>query len=187
MKHGSKGIVMTAAPPLYALLGALVLGAVALGGGIYETLLVDRCWPQMPELIQPQPGGINRALFWGPVHGIFEITLLATLWLAWAERDARPWVIAALAVHIATRAWSFAYFIPLAIKFQNVDPASRPSDETRDRWVKLSRFRVLLGASVLLSWRRQSLRWWGSTARLSLYLRNAGSGFGCPVSRRSSL
>jgi hypothetical protein len=141
---------MIDAAPLYALLGALVLNAVALGGGIYETGLIDRSWPRMPEMIQPQRGGINRAMFWGPVHGLFEITLLVALWLAWAALAASPWIIAALVVHVATRVWSFAYFIPLAIKFQNVDTASQPHDGKKVQWVKLSRWRVLLGGAVLL-------------------------------------
>jgi hypothetical protein len=141
---------MAAAPPLYALLGALVLGATALGGGLYETVLIDRCWPRMPEMIQPQRGGINRGMFWGPVHGLFEITLLVALWLAWAALEARPWIIAAFAVHLATRAWSFAYFIPLAIRFQNADTASQMQDETKHQWVTLSRWRVLLNGGVLV-------------------------------------
>jgi len=104
----------------------------------------------MPEIIQPQRGGINRAMFWAPVHTTFEITLLVALWLAWSATAVRPWIIAALAVHVATRVWSFAYFIPLAIKFQNVDAASQPSEEKKHQWVKLSRWRVLLGCAVLL-------------------------------------
>jgi hypothetical protein len=74
---------MIDARPLYALLGALIVGAIALGGGLYETILIDRSWPRMPEMIQPQRGGINRGMFWGPVHGLFEVTLLVALWLAW--------------------------------------------------------------------------------------------------------
>jgi hypothetical protein len=141
---------MVDAPPLYALLGTVVFGAIALGGGLYETVLIDRSWPLMPELIQPQRGGINRGKFWAPVHIFFEVTLLVALWLAWGALQARPWIIAALVVHFATRVWSFVYFIPLAIKFQNVDTASQPPNEKRYQWVKLSRWRVLLGGAVLL-------------------------------------
>src|SRR5690554_1150068 len=89
---------MIDARPLYALLGALMFGAIALGGGLYEAILIDRSWPRMPEMIQPQRGGINRGMFWGPVHGLFEVTLLVALWLAWAALQARPWIIAALVV-----------------------------------------------------------------------------------------
>lgn len=47
-------------------LSAVVLGAIMLGGGIYETLLVDRVWPGNPAIIQPGRGGIDRKLFWMP-------------------------------------------------------------------------------------------------------------------------
>lgn len=141
---------MIDAAPLYALLGTLVLGAIALGGGLYETMLIDRSWPRMPELIQPQRGGINRAMFWGPVQILFEVTLLVALWLAWAGLQARPWIIAALVLHLAARVWSFVYFIPLAIKFQNGETASPPDDAKKYQWVKLSRWRVVLGAAVQL-------------------------------------
>ena len=47
--------------PLTALLLAtVVLGAMGLGGGIYETALVDRAWPNNPAIIQPSRGGLNR-------------------------------------------------------------------------------------------------------------------------------
>jgi hypothetical protein len=52
---------------------ALTLGAIALGGGIYETLLVDLVWPGNPAIIQPSRGGLDRKRFWGPLHPLFEI------------------------------------------------------------------------------------------------------------------
>jgi hypothetical protein len=138
---------VSAKTPLYVLLLALVLGAVTLGGGFYETLLVDRVWPRTPAIIQPRRGGIDRKLFWGPVHGLFELTLLLALWLCWASPAARPWVIAAFALHLASRAWSFAYFIPAALKFERGE-ATGPTPEAV-RWVGLSRWRLLLCGGVL--------------------------------------
>ena len=141
---------MVAAPPLYALLAALVVGAIALGGGIYETALIDRSWPRKPEIIQPERGGINRAMFWGPIHSVFELALLLALWLAWAAPQARLCIIAAVIIHFATRVWSFVYFIPLAMKFQDVDKASQLHEDKKYQWVRLSPWRVLLEAAVLL-------------------------------------
>jgi len=91
---------------------ALVLGAIGIGGGIYETLLVDRIWPANPAMIQPNRGGINRALFWGPVHTLYELVLLVAAWMVWNIVDARWWIIAALAVHFAARAWSLHTSFP---------------------------------------------------------------------------
>jgi hypothetical protein len=136
---------------VYALLVALVLGAIALGGGLYETILIDRSWPRMPAIIQPDRGGINRKLFWGPAHGLFELALLVASWLAWAAPTRRFWVITALVAHFGTRAWSFAYFIPAALRFE-AGEVCRPAQQVSvDRWVKLSRCRVLLDGIAVLA------------------------------------
>jgi len=66
------------------------------------------------------------------------------------QHQARPWIIAIFIVHVATRVWSFVNFIPLAIKFQNVDPASQPHNDKKYQRVKWSRWRVPLGGDVLL-------------------------------------
>ena len=103
---------MTSAIVVMIPLTALVLGAVGLGGSIYETLLVDRVWPNNPVIIQPSRGGLDRKLFWGPIHTLFEVALLASAWAVWSETSARSWIIVALLAHFGSRAWSFAYFIP---------------------------------------------------------------------------
>ena len=46
--------------------------------------------------------------------------------------------------------WSFVYFIPLAMKFQDVDKASQLHEDKKYQWVRLSPWRVLLEAAVLL-------------------------------------
>ena len=97
---------------------ALILVAGSLGGGVYETALIDRLWPDNPALVQPSRGGINRKRFWMPAHFAFEALLGAALWSAWTRPDARRWLLAALVAHVAMRAWSFAYFIPRAIAFE---------------------------------------------------------------------
>src|SRR5580698_9278422 len=94
---------------------ALTLGAVGLGGGLYETLLVDPVWPGNPAIIQPSRGGLDRKRFWAPIHALFEVALLVTAWTAWSEPAARPWIVLALSAHFGARIWSFAYFIPRAL------------------------------------------------------------------------
>ena len=76
--------------------------------------------------------------------------LLVASWLAWAEPTERPWVITALVAHFGTRVWSFAYFIPGALRFEAGEVANSAQQASVDRWVKLSRCRVLLeGIAVL--------------------------------------
>jgi hypothetical protein len=136
---------------LYALLIAMALGAVAIGGGLYETALVDRAWPQAPQIIQPSRGGINRRLFWGPVNGLLELALLAALILAWPVVHARAWVATACLIHLTSRTSSFAYFIPNAIRFERLEPGAATQTAKMTQWVRLSRWRVAAAGGMLLA------------------------------------
>jgi hypothetical protein len=127
-------------------LSALVLGAIMLGGGIYETLLVDRVWPDNPAVIQPNRGGINRGLFWMLAHTLYELALFITLWIVWSVSDARWWTVAALIVHFAARAWSMMYFIPRALRFEKLGDLTEEQKDEAWRWTRLSKFRPVLEA-----------------------------------------
>jgi hypothetical protein len=130
---------------------ALTLGAIGLGGGLYETLLVDPVWPRNPAVIQPSRGGLDRKRFWGPVHALFEVALLASAWMAWGDAAARPWMIAALSAHFAARVWSFAYFIPRALRFERMGDLSEEQVRLARRWVSLSRLRPIIEVASILS------------------------------------
>jgi hypothetical protein len=125
---------------------ALILGSLALGGGIYETLVVDAAWPGNLGLIQPNRGGLNRKIFWMLIHPLFELALLVSAWMNWSDRSVRLWIIVALLGHFAARAWSFAYFIPRALRFENLDKLTPEEMRPAARWIKLSRCRPLLEA-----------------------------------------
>ena len=141
----------TSAFIVLAPLSAVVLGAITLGGGIYETLLVDRVWPDNPALIQPGRGGIDRKLFWMPAHTLFELALFLTLWMVWSAADARWWTVAALVVHFGARAWSFAYFIPRALRFEKLGKLTEEQRHEALRWTRLSRFRPMLEAASIVA------------------------------------
>ncbi len=133
------------------LLVALTLGAMGLGGGLYETLLVDPVWPRNPVLIQPSRGGMDRKRFWGPVQASFELALLVSAWMAWGQPSARPWVVLALAAHFVARGWSFAYFIPRALRFERMGDLSEEQTQMARRWTRLSRLRPVLEAVSIVS------------------------------------
>ena len=143
--------ILTFVPPTALLLSAVVLGAIGVGGGIYETLLVDRVWPDNPAIIQPSRGGINRALFWGPVHALYELALLASAWMVWGDAHARTWIIVALATHFGSRAWSFAYFIPRALQLEKAGDLTQEQSRLARRWIQLSRCRPVLEAVAIIS------------------------------------
>lgn len=124
---------------------ALVLGTIGLGGGIYETLLVDRIWPNNLAIIQPQRGGLDRKRFWIPIHSLYEIALLVSTWELW-NTHARSWILVALAAHFAARVWSFAYFIPRALRFEELGELTESQVQLARRWTRLSPCRVILEA-----------------------------------------
>jgi hypothetical protein len=128
------------------LLFALVLGAIGIGGGIYETLIVDRVWPDNLVIIQPRRGGINRGVFWGRVHTLYEVALLVSAWMVWSDTYTRWWIVVALLTHFVARAWSFTYFIPNALRFEKLDNLTEDQARLARRWIRLSRCRPVLGA-----------------------------------------
>jgi hypothetical protein len=130
---------------------ALTLGAVGLGGGFYEVLLIDPVWPRNPAVIQPSRGGLDRKRFWGPVHGLFEIALLVSAWAVWSEPSTRLWMVSAVTAHVAARVWSFAYFIPRALRFEKMNDLSEEQVHLARRWTRLSRFRPIIEAVSIFS------------------------------------
>ena len=144
--------MMQMVPPLAELapLSAIVLGSIGLGGGLYETLLVDPKWPSNPAIVQPSRGGINRGRFWGPIHTLYELALIAATGLVWSDSRLRWWIVSALIIHLAARAWSFAYFIPKALWFEKLADLTEDQERLARAWTRLSRCRpVLQFASIL--------------------------------------
>jgi hypothetical protein len=134
-----------------ASLSAIVLGSIGLGGGLYETLLLDPKWPSNPAIVQPSRGGINRGRFWGPIHTLYEFALVATTWLVWSDRSLRWWIVSALIIHLAARAWSLAYFIPKALWFEKLGDLTEDQKRLARAWTRLSRCRLVLQFASILA------------------------------------
>ena len=120
-------------------------------GLLNETLVVDPVWPDNPAIIRGGHGGISRARFWAPAHSLYELALLISLWIVWGVAAARWWTIAALAVHLAARAWSFAYFIPRALRFEKLDELTEDQRREALRWTRLSRCRPVLSVCSIVA------------------------------------
>jgi hypothetical protein len=110
--------------PLLLVALAAGMALASIGGGLYEYLVVDPFWPQRPEIIQPQRGGISRRRFWIPAHTIFELLLIASLVMTWSVTEVRTALLVALASHLVMRLWSAFDFIPKALAFERVEPAA---------------------------------------------------------------
>ena len=116
---------------------ATALAFIGLGGGLYEAGVIDPAWPQRPDLIQPDRGGISRKRFWIPAHAAFELLLIIALALAWSSADVRFWLLVAIASHAAMRLWSAVDFIPKALAFEKA--ARSPETKTAARrWTRRS-------------------------------------------------
>ncbi|MBY0289118.1 MAG: hypothetical protein K2X52_18570 [Mycobacteriaceae bacterium] len=110
--------------PTLALIATTTLVAcVLLGGGLYETVVVDPAWPKRPGIIQAQNGGISRRRFWIPAHSLFEVLLIVALIASWGTADVRFALLVALVSHAVMRVWSLVDFVPRAVEFEKADPA----------------------------------------------------------------
>lgn len=129
--------------PLVLLGLAAALASISLGGGLYEYLVVDPAWPRRPEIIQPARGGVSRRRFWIPAHTAFELSLIASLVIAWDSTATRTPLLVALATHATMRLWSAFDFIPKALAFEKADPVSIDVRSAR-RWSRRSLGRLPL-------------------------------------------
>jgi hypothetical protein len=130
--------------PTLVLIALTTLAAcVSLGGGLYEFLVVDPAWPKRPGIIQPHNGGVSRSRFWIPTHIVFEVLLIVTLVLAWADAAARGALLVALGSHAVMRVWSLADFVPKAVAFERADPAT-VDEAAAVRWTRRSLLRLPL-------------------------------------------
>jgi len=82
---------------------AASLALISLGGGLYETIVVDPVWPSRPDIVQPNRGGISRKRFWIPAHTAFELLLVTALVTAWSLPEVRFWLLIALGSHAVMR------------------------------------------------------------------------------------
>lgn len=130
-------------PTLVLIAVATLMACIALGGGLYEFLVVDPVWPKRPGIIQPRNGGVSRARFWLPAHTVFEVLLIVALVAAWRDADVRTALLVALVSHAAMRLWSLFDFVPKALAFEKADPAD-VDEAAAVRWTRRSLLRLPL-------------------------------------------
>lgn len=132
-------------PTLVLIAIAAFTACALIGGGLYESLVLDPVWPGRPAIVQPRHGGVSRRRFWIPAHSAFEVTLIASLVVSWGQSDVRTALLVALVSHLVTRVWSFIDFVPKVTAFEKADPA-KVDRAAAVRWSRRSLLRLPLDA-----------------------------------------
>lgn len=130
-------------PTLILIAATTLTACVLLGGGLYETIVVDPAWPKRPGIIQAHNGGISRRRFWIPAHTVFELLLVVSLIVGWSDANVRAAVLVALVSHALVRVWSLVAFVPKAVAFEKADPAE-VDEAAAVRWIRRSVLRLPL-------------------------------------------
>lgn len=136
----------------FTVLAALVLFAFALGGSLYEHLVLDTVWIDNPSVIRSASGGANRAHFWIPMHGAITVAIVAALVATWKHRAARNAVLLGFGLYAVMRVWTFVYFVPFVteVESQTAPVLSPELREAAEEWVRLSllRFPLVTAAAI---------------------------------------
>lgn len=140
-------------PTLVLIATTTLVACVLLGGGLYETVVVDPAWPKRPGIIQAHNGGVSRRRFWIPAHTLFEVLLVGALLASWQHADVRVALLVALVSHAVMRVWSFVDLVPKAVEFEKADPASI-DEAAAVAWTRRSLLRLPLDlvACVAMLW-----------------------------------
>lgn len=130
------GRLMKAISAKWALVLLCFAMAAAIGGGLYEQIVLTPIWSASPPssfaIIQPGTG-VPLQNFWIPVHTGITIFVVLSLILAWKERKVRRLLLIGLAAYVVMRGWSFLFFIPEMLEFQQIPLDSPASAELSAR------------------------------------------------------
>ena len=110
--------------------------AGALGGGLYEHIVLTPLWSRSPPssfAIIQHGTGVPLQRFWIPVHAAITVFILLALFLAWSDVTARWLLLIALASYVVMRVWSGVFFIREMLAFQRIPVDSPPSAELSAR------------------------------------------------------
>lgn len=127
------------------------------GAQILETTTVVPSWTAAPpESLAMFHGArpLDFKAFWIVVHSLHELTFLAAVLATWKLPGVRNRLLVLLAVHVAVRVWTVAYFAPTIIAFQHlpagtgVDPVLAAQART---WADLNLIRVAIFLLVSLA------------------------------------
>ena len=126
------------------------------GAQVFETATIVPAWAAAPPeslAVFHGPYGLDFMVFWIVAHSLHELTFLLAIAFSWRIPAVRRRLLALLAVHVALRVWTVAYFAPTIIELQGItgtgiDPALL---ERAALWQNLNYLRVGLFIAVSLA------------------------------------
>lgn len=127
------------------------------GAQIFETATVAPAWTAAPpESLAMFQGAhpLDFKAFWIIVHSLHELTFLAAVAATWRLPPVRNRLLALLAVHVAIRVWTVAYFAPTITMFQQLpagDGVDRALAAQARTWADLNLIRVAVFLLVSLA------------------------------------
>jgi hypothetical protein len=121
---------------MWCLVGLCFSMAAAIGGGLYEGLVLVPLWTASPpssfSVIQPETG-VPLQRFWIPVHGGITLFLIAGLAVTWQDHRVRRILLVGTASYVLMRVWSGVFFIPEMLAFQQIPLNSAIYSRCADR------------------------------------------------------
>lgn len=127
---------MTTLLPQWSLILLCFSMAAAIGGGLFESIVVIPLWSKSPpssfSIIQPKTG-VPLQRFWMPVHLAITVLFVLALVTNWREMTVRRLLLVALGSYLVMRVWSALYFIPEMLRFQKIPTDSQPTAELSAR------------------------------------------------------
>ncbi len=124
------------------------------GAQIFETATVVPSWTAAPPeslAIFHGEHPLDFKAFWIVTHTLHELTFLAAIAATWRLSAIRGRLLALLAMHVAVRVWTLAYFAPTIIELQQL-PAGTGLDpalaERAQLWQDLNYLRVAIFVAV---------------------------------------
>jgi hypothetical protein len=149
--------MMRAKMSTWALISLCLSMAAAVGGGLYEHIVLMPLWSRSPpssfSIVQPQTG-VPLQRFWIPVHIAITVFALVALLTAWRDRPVRRALLVGLGSYVVMRAWSGVFFIPEMLAFQQVpldSPASPELIARVESWTRWSWWREPLDVVSFLA------------------------------------
>ncbi|MBV9928925.1 MAG: hypothetical protein JOZ96_28190 [Acidobacteria bacterium] len=134
-----------------SLMLSVVLWGTLLGGIAYSHLVYFPVYlSALPDssVVVNGPYGLREGVFWGLIHPLLILSLVATLALNWRLRGRRNLVLLSFAVYMAVMVVTSIYFVPELRAFAASPESGVPAAEWLTRGQRWQRLSWLRGATM---------------------------------------